>query len=128
MVAIQRWPSDYGCLVSRPLREVKGSRIPHAHHGRVEGRCRRARETALRHRCANQLAVAPLDIVVEDLETVGDNRVDLQCHEQLTVHVDRCFWLFESSRERDSDICVLGFTWPIYDAAHHCNSQVRYAW
>ncbi len=37
---IQRWPRDYGCLVSRRLREVTGSRIQRADHGRIEGRCR----------------------------------------------------------------------------------------
>src|SRR5260221_3172070 len=128
MVAIQRRPCGYSCLVSRRLRKVTGSRIQRADHGRAGSCCRRDRETALRHRCANRLTVAPLGVIVEDLEKVGDNRVALECYEQLAVHVDRRFWLLESSRERDSDICVLRFTGSIDHATHHCNPQVRYSW
>src|SRR5205085_3765922 len=128
LVAIQRRSRDYGCLVSRRLREVEGSRIQRSYHGRVESRRRRAREAALGDSCDNRLTVAPLDIVVENLEEIGDNSVALQRHEQLTVHVDRRFWLFESSGERDSNICMLGFAWPIDHATHHRDSQVRYGW
>jgi len=98
MVAIHRRQRGHSCLVSRCLREAEGARVQRADYGRAESRCRRTGKAALRDVCDSGLAVAPLDIVIEDLEEIGDNRVALQCHEQLAVYVHRRFGLFEGPR------------------------------
>ena len=62
--------------------------------------------------------VPSVDVVLEDLEELGDDAVAAQRPIEPAVHVDRRLRLLERARQRDADVGVLRLARAVHDAAH----------
>src|SRR5882672_9370161 len=71
--------------------------------------------------------VALLDVVVEDLQEVGDDGVALERELERAVHEDGGLGLLEGAGQRDADVGVLGLARPVDHAAHHRDLQLLHA-
>src|SRR4029077_4822974 len=68
-----------------------------------------------------------LDVVVEDLQEVGDDGVALERELERAVHEDRGLGLLGGAGQRDADVGVLGLARPVDHAAHHRDLQLLHA-
>src|SRR6185369_2911085 len=78
-------------------------------------------------RSAGAGGVALLDVVVEELEELGDDGVALERELERAVHEDGRPGLLGGARQRDPDVGVLGFAGTVDHAAHHRDLQLLHA-
>src|SRR5713226_2711382 len=71
--------------------------------------------------------VALLDVVVENLQELGDDGVALERELEGAVHEDGRLGLLEGAGERDADIGMLALAGAIDHAAHHSDLELFHA-